>query len=283
MKIETISIRGASEWNEDALVISTEPHVYGVLDGATSVVPFRGPNGETGGYLASNIVSRHLESITLERWSSLSLKEAVLEANAALREAMVESGIDPEEKEQLWTTAIALIRINEQHIDYVQTGDCMIFAAYEDGTIRTVTHDQLAHIDKQTMKRWKECVDRGMTSRAQIRELVEPYIRKNKAKMNTLAGYSAVNGQPELAPLLEHGTINRIQLTALLIITDGLFPYAEEEDTRVDEHLLFAGLQEHGLQGYAEQLIALEESDPECQKYIRFKKSDDKTAVWIRF
>jgi len=284
MNVQTISIRGGLEWNEDALVVMKDAGLYGVLDGATSVMPYRGTSGETGGYLASNFIKQYIEKIDEVRFSSISLQQAVIEANAALRQEMMATGVDVEDKKQLWTTGIALIRINDQSIDYVQAGDCMIFAVYKNGTIRKVTHDQVAHIDEQTMKLWKGYVDQGMTSRQEIRQLVEPHIRNNKAIMNTLEGYTTLSGQVELDELLEHGTINRIQLSSILIVTDGLFPYSEDEASRLDEYLLFAQLQESGsLQNYAEHLIKIEESDPECQRYIRFKKSDDKTAVWIQW
>ena len=38
-----------------------------------------------------------------------------------------------------------------------------------------------------------------------------------------------------------------------------------------------------GLKGYIDDLVALEETDPECIQYPRFKKSDDKTAMMLSF
>ncbi|GIP34162.1 protein phosphatase 2C domain-containing protein [Paenibacillus sp. J2TS4] len=283
LNIEQISIQGSNEWNEDALIVREEVHVYGVLDGATSVTPYRGPQGETGGYLASNVVRRELEAMDEQQWAAIHVKDAVLQANQSLREAMVLSGIDPEDREALWTTEVALVRIEETRVQYAQTGDCMILAVYKDGTVRTVTHDQLDHIDLQTRKRWKACLYQGMSSRKEIRAQVEPYIRKNKVLMNTLQGYSAMNGQAELASFLEYGVINRINLTGLLLITDGLFPHSEDIEEKWDAVSLIKEVEEKGLRGYAESLIELEQSDPDCQTYIRFKTSDDKTGIWIRF
>lgn len=282
MKIETISIQGSSEWNEDALIEKSGAGVYGVLDGATSVTPFRGPQGETGGYLASQLVKKELEAIEVSWWETVHVKDAVLRANQSLRQEMIAHGIDPEDREALWTTEIALVKIEETRVQYAQTGDCMIFATYKDGTVRTVTYDQLDHIDLQTRIRWKACLEQGMTTRKQIREHVEPHIRKNKVLMNTINGYSAMNGQPELASFLEYGVINRINLTGLLLITDGLFPHSEDIYGTLDGKVLMEEIESKGLQGYAESLIALEQNDPECQKYLRFKTSDDKTGIWIR-
>jgi serine/threonine protein phosphatase PrpC len=285
MKWEHITIKGSSQWNEDSWFAREDAAVFAVMDGATSVTPFRGPNGETGGYLASRTVRRTLEAISAEEWNTIELKDAVLKANAALRAAMLESGINVEDKEQLWTTGIAIVKITPTQVHYAQTGDCMILARYKDGTHRLVTHDQVAHIDMQTMQRWKACVERGMKKREDIRREVEPFIRSNKVKMNTLDGYAAVNGEPALKDFIEYGTINRILLTDLLLLTDGLFPLIEPDqpDNRLDDAKLWSGILEYGLQGYADRLIAQEQTDPDCQVYMRFKTSDDKTAIWLRF
>jgi len=285
MKWDQISIQGSSAWNEDSWLVREDVQVYAVMDGATSVTPFRGPNGETGGYLAADTVRKTLDALAAEQWRQMTLKEAVLLANEAVRSAMLDSGVNVEDKAQLWVSEIAMIQVTPTQVHYVQTGDCMILARYKDGTERLVTHDQLAHIDTQTMHRWKECVESGMTRREDIRRKVEPFIRSNKVKMNTLEGYSAINGEPQLGDYIEYGTINRIQLTDLLLVTDGLFPLTEPDSLhmRLDDSKLWSGVLEYGLQGYAERLIAQEQSDPDCQKYMRFKTSDDKTAIWLKF
>ncbi|MCR2822112.1 hypothetical protein [Lederbergia panacisoli] len=40
---------------------------------------------------------------------------------------------------------------------------------------------------------------------------------------------------------------------------------------------------EKGIEKYSRNLIQLEETDPECIKYPRFKKSDDKAGIVINF
>ncbi|GIP34687.1 protein phosphatase 2C domain-containing protein [Paenibacillus sp. J2TS4] len=278
---EQLSIKGSNEWNEDALVINDSLALYGVVDGSTSLVPYRGPGGETGGKLASMLISQHLEALGETVGTSFRLDEAVLEANRRLREAMVHSGIDVSDKRQLWTAALAAVRIHERSIEYVQAGDCMLIAVYKDGTIRVVTHDQVAHIDKETKKLWQEGQQQGITTREELRQFVIPTIQRNRLKLNTLEGYSVVSGEPELEDLLEYGRINRIQLKALLLITDGLFLPKEKGETASEFRELTERIMRKGLAAYADWLISLEEADADGRKYPRFKKSDDKTGIWI--
>lgn len=281
MKIEHLTIRGTGTWNEDALVLHDAIRLYGVLDGATSLTPFRGPGGETGGYLASRLVKTYLESLPAD--TDIGLDQALTEANAALRKSMVESGIDIGKKEQLWTTGAAIVRVREHCVEYAQTGDCMIIAVYADGTVRTVTRDQVAHIDNQTRRLLEEGIRSGMTRIAELRDYVSPAILRNKSKMNTLEGYGVLSGEPEAAEFLETGRINRILLKELLLVTDGLFVPKKAGEYGNDMAELIAHIADKGLAGYADWLLRLEADDPDCLRYPRFKTSDDKTAIRILF
>lgn len=282
VSIQKLSIQGSNPWNEDSLLINEELAIYGVVDGATSLAPYRGPNGETGGLLASRLVSRHLETLSAEE-AEEQLDKAVLEANRKLREQMEQSGIDVNDKRELWTAGIAAVRIKENYVEYVQAGDCMLIAFYEDGSIRIITHDQVGPMDGLTKKRWEEGLEQGLTSQTELRQYVTPQIQENRLKLNTLNGYTVISGEPELAELLEYGRINRIRLRSLLMVTDGLFLPNKKGEEEPGLHELAERIGSEGLAAYATWLLQLEEEDAECQQYPRFKKSDDKTAVWVEF
>lgn len=102
--------------------------------------------------------------------------------------------------------------------------------------------------------------------------------------MNTARGYSVLNGRSDAEDFIEYGKINRIQLEELLLHTDGLY-YPEKlvnGGRWTSEEILFRNIKSRGLKEYADWLVALEHSDPECITYPRFKLSDDKSAVLIR-
>ncbi|MBJ6364324.1 protein phosphatase 2C domain-containing protein [Paenibacillus sp. GCM10012307] len=283
MIIEKLSVQGDGVWNEDALIIREETGLFGVLDGATSFVPFRGPNGETGGFLASRHVQEQLEKVEGREWEQLSLESAVLLANTTLRQTMIHYQVDQTSPQQLWSTGIAVIRITEQRIDYAQAGDCMILGTYESDEVRVLTRDQVDHLDQQTRRRWQEAVSEGSITKEQRMSKEAPYILKNKALMNGKGGYGILNGQPELVDFLEYGSISRNRLTGLILLTDGMFPLSEKYDSPVDFAELAREIQTRGLDQYTKELLSLEQSDANCTRYPRIKTSDDKTAIWIRF
>jgi hypothetical protein len=86
---------------------------------------------------------------------------------------------------------------------------------------------------------------------------------------------------------MEYGRISRSQLKALLIVSDGLFlpsgyrlPNGEAASGM---EALVRMVSEKSLGGYAQWLLELEQSDPECLRFPRFKPSDDKTGIWMIF
>jgi hypothetical protein len=155
---------------------------------------------------------------------------------------------------------------------------------YADGAVRVVSRDHVAHIDLVTKRILEEGIRKGITDHEQLRELVKPVILKNKYRMNTTDGYSVISGEPELADFIEHGTLNRINLKAMLMVTDGLFhPVERGSSGSGGMEAVVRTVMEQSLSFYADWLITIETEDSECRQYPRFKVSDDKTAVWIQF
>jgi serine/threonine protein phosphatase PrpC len=272
-QIQTFAEQGSSLMNEDVLIIDKKTNVFGVIDGATSVAPYRNSKGETGGYIAANLMASYFKNSSKNE----SLSKIVLEANHCLRKLMIDSGVDVNQKADLWCAAFVLIRINETNIEYVQAGDCMLFAEYQDGTIRVMTHPQVAHLDAVTIKKAIELRNQGYTSR----EHLLPTLRSSREKANTLSGYAVLNGDPQFVDFLEAGMVNRACLSRLYLISDGLFPKTESVDDKMDWEQMIREMDEKGLVQYGNDLIAEEEADSECWRYPRVKKSDDKTGIII--
>ncbi|MFC4601391.1 protein phosphatase 2C domain-containing protein [Cohnella hongkongensis] len=279
MKIEHLTVQGCNQWNEDALILNERERIYGVLDGATSLVSLEGV--ETGGYLASRIAKEAFESYR-ESDGAAFLRELVLRANERIRAGMLEKGVDTEDKNAVWAAGIAVVRIGEHQIEYAQTGDCMLIAVYMDGTVRTVTHDQVDHFDEKSRLLWEQYAREGLAP-AEIRARVYETIRENRQKTNTPEGYAILNGDPALERYVEHGFVNRIRIASILLLTDGLFLPRKAGEPAPQMADMAALIGEKGLTGYADWLIANEYDESQQGKYTRLKVADDKTAVKIDF
>jgi serine/threonine protein phosphatase PrpC len=283
IKVTSLSVKGSSPWNEDASVCKEDALLYGVIDGATSLVPFVGAEGETGGVLAARVIEEYLNQVEVQSESRVQdLLQLLVAANDQLRLEMEQNGIVLERKEELWSACAVLVHITDYWIDYAQAGDCMLIAYYQDDTIRVVTHDQLEHIDQLTLDRWAKGVATGITHRDDLWAYTKPQIIHGRQLANAPGGYAVLNGEPAFSNYAEYGRISRVGVKALLLVSDGLYAPTTADIPRTDGAVELAlRVKDMGLKRYVDWLIDLEESDPECMQFPRVKKSDDKTALYI--
>lgn len=275
-RLETCYIKGSRDLNEDAIIVNTQDQIFGVIDGATSVTSYKNVKGETGAFIAAQHLASYFEQVS----ASKTLKEVVIEANRELRKMMLDSGVDVSKKTDLWSAVFAIVRVNSANIEFIQTGDCMMFATYKDGTIRTLSHDQVTHLDKLTMKKSLKGKKLGYSGE-ELFQFLLPTIRENRNKSNTLEGYSVLNGEEEFENFLEFGTISRANIEKLFLFTDGLGYPVIDIESQPDWHKMIKIIDQDGLVPYTNYLLDLEESDPLCDVYPRLKKSDDKTGIVI--
>lgn len=280
LKVDYRTVKGVSELNEDSLIINEDILLYGVADGVSSIVPFKNEENLTGGYIASNEVSSYFEELSIHN----DLRDDLVAINNRLQAKMNEYYIDISMKETLWGTALALVKITETGVDFIQTGDCMILAVYQDSSIRPLTRLQTDHLEQIALNRWKELIHKGVNSQKDLMKDVKDILVSNRKKSNTANGYGVLNGEDHAVEYSEYGKINKNGLKHLILITDGLFlpvesvPKGERYWDYVANSILYKGIEQ-----YTNDLIELEESDPECLRFPRFKKSDDKAGLLITF
>lgn len=280
LKVDYISFKGVKELNEDSLIINDEILVYGVADGVSSLTPFKSSEDLTGGYIASNEVKSYFES--LETYNCL--LNDLLTINESIQYKMKEYDIDILKKEQLWGTALAVVKVSNTGVDFIQTGDCMILAVYQNNEVRPLTRLQVSHLENIALTKWKDLILQGVKTREDLIKEVKGILISNRKQSNTLNGYGVLNGEYQALDYVEYGKINKIGLRHLIIISDGMFLPLESTPEGVNYWDYVAEcILKKGIEKYSRDLIELEETDPECLKYPRFKKSDDKAGVIINF
>ncbi|MDN9011643.1 protein phosphatase 2C domain-containing protein [Brevibacillus laterosporus] len=274
MRMETFTSKGIGYLNEDALIVHPTLPLYGVVDGVTSLHGYMNDLKQTDGYLASTTIARYFTQIH----RLIPLPEHISTANLLIRLHMQEAGIDLSSKQKLWGAAVGIVTIEKHGISYAQTGDCMIFAVYENDNVRILTRPQVEVLEERTLRKWQEGIEHGLLSRTELSLFIRDLIIQNRELQNEPHGYGVLNGEEQATEYVEYGRINRAGVKNVVIITDGLFwPLANQE--KQDWSWMVHKILEMGLKDYAKALTKLEESDPECMKYPRFKTSDDKTGI----
>jgi hypothetical protein len=127
-------------------------------------------------------------------------------------------------------------------------------------------------------------VTKGLKSQKELQQTVIDMIRRNRYQSNINGGYGVLNGEIDAIHFWEYGKINLTCLKHLILLTDGMFwPTTLIPDQQSYWGYVSESILTKGIKGYTQELIALEENDPECLQHIRFKKSDDNTGMVINF
>ncbi|HEX9722374.1 MAG TPA: protein phosphatase 2C domain-containing protein [Candidatus Paceibacterota bacterium] len=267
MKVEYVFDEGSSK--EDTYFIK-EP-VFGVFDGFNSLVgAFVDKDGRTGGFIASSIAKETFAE------NGGGLQDLAVKANQRIKEAMLSSSIAIDDKARLWGTAFAAIRVKENSFEWVQISDCLILVVHRDGSYRLLVEDY--DHDWEVLSVWKKFADE---KRENIRELVAQDVINLRRKVNRAHG--ALTGEEEALAFLKSGEEKLENVSDIILLTDGLI-LPKEDPEQKDDWETFVGLFQKGkLKAVRKYVRDVEESDPKCWKYPRYKTHDDITAIAISF
>ncbi len=268
MQVEHIFEKGAGAINEDAFFVNGT--LFGVFDGATSLNTATYENGRTGGYLASRIAEKTFSK------NNASLSALASKANSSIRSEMIKRGVNPTIKKELWSTSAAVVRIADEHFEWVQTGDCLILAIFNDGTHRVIT-DIVDH-DLETLQQWKSISEK---SDGTIMTALKSQILNVREKMNI--EYGVLNGEQEAIDFIKTGCVPLEGLKHLVLFSDGLFIPQNNPEKRSDFSFFVELFCRGGLKAIRDHVRMLEEEDSLCKTYPRFKKHDDIAAVALSF
>ena len=263
-KIDWLYRQGSGALNEDSCLLGNR--MCGVFDGATALNGRIYDGGKTGGYLAS-----HLARDTF-RADDAPLMRLTDRANRRILKAMKKKGVDLRHKENLWCTSLAVVRVGEDAFEWVQSGDSLILTIYKDRTYRLLVPDR-CH-DAPTLCLWREQAACG--ARAIFENLKEQIIAVRR-EMNVT--YGALNGEREALDFISRGRENLEGIQHILLFTDGLLIPQERPEKGHRFDILVNQFLEGGLQAIYRYVHRLQDADPLCHKYPRFKPHDDIAAV----
>ncbi|WP_415715561.1 protein phosphatase 2C domain-containing protein [Maridesulfovibrio sp.] len=266
MQVESILEHGTGSVNEDFLLV--EENLFGVFDGATSLTPETYEHGHTGGFLASNLAGEEF------RKNHGTMEELAQRANKVIRQEMAQRNINLNSKKDLWSTSAAVVRVQDNRMEWAQIGDCRIVCIYESGDFEFLCRCQ--DQDLETLSMWKKI---GPSTEEPIGVAMHEQITKVRCRMNL--DYGVFNGEPEAIDFLQAGIHDLTGVRNILLFTDGLLmpnelPW-EERDYKEQVDLF----RQSGLKGLRDRIRNIEATDLGCRTYPRFKTHDDIAAVAI--
>lgn len=265
-KVRTLLEKGSGEFNEDVLL--EEGDLLGVFDGATSLDKRRFQGGLPGGLLAARTAAQSFQEYRSP------LDQLAKEANQNIQNAQLNTSIGLDERHKLWSTSLAVVHLDGNRLEYCQTGDALILFIFQDGRYKVLTPD--IDIDQETLHLWKQT---PVAPGALIQEVLAEQIHKVRLEMNIR--YGVLNGEPKALEFIRHGYEDLTDISDILLFTDGLQLPRENPLEEQDWQSFVELYRQGGLQVVRDHVRHLQQQDPACRKYPRFKIHDDIAAVAI--
>lgn len=268
MKINTVYEQGDWRINEDQLFVWD--NLFAVFDGATSLNKFINPDWKTWGYLASLTA----KEIFANSEKGKSLDELIALSNKKISEIMNRHNVDRSKAENRWSTWFAAVRINWDILEWSQIADCIILIINEDNSYKLLIEDY--DLDKEIMIEWKNLWNISKNEKLKI---IFSKIIELKKKQNI--DYWVLNGEDNFNNLLRSWTVNLKWVKHILLFTDWLIPLNENPEQNDNFSNFVKDFLEKWLLYTKEKQRILEDLDPECNKYPRYKRHDDIAAISI--
>lgn len=194
------------------------------------------------------------------------------------------------EADYAWpSAAVSRMALNGDRLVCDSLGDCTILLRRKDGRIERHGGDPVhATCDAQAVSELVRLRQTGEISPDKeplaARSRLLPLIRANRNRANTVGGYGSFTLSKPIAAGLVRTTVfsAAAEFTHALLMTDGFYALVEDYHSVTDEKLVSDAM-EKGIDVLAQRLREVEDADPRGLTYPRFKKSDDATAVLVRF
>jgi serine/threonine protein phosphatase PrpC len=194
---------------------------------------------------------------------------------------------------------IVRVDLKARRLEFAHAGDCALFAVTSEGDILPLTDDQMGQHDDAALGVARAVqAESGLAhlSDALADERVTEANRRNglyhnyvdeRGQIDQRVGGGVVDGLPQLEAYLQTGTVDIINLSHLFLASDGAIPPAAPGETpaQVQTRLqhMWRLIEQRGISGYADELRRVEASDPTLDRYPRFKRHDDATAMVVEF
>jgi serine/threonine protein phosphatase PrpC len=261
--------------NED---IAYAEDTYGwVIDGATGLnkINFTGSSGDV--YWFVNEWNSYLKENILDK--SRDIKEIISEGLDCISDKFNEvSALKHPNKVDLPSASIALIRINNNKVEYFLLGDCTLIVQDNNGKptiIKQTLLDKLDNIAKDEMR--KLIVNEGI-SFTEARQKINSLLIKHRLLKNTPEGYWTLGFDKNAVENSICGCFDFAECKKALLMSDG-FSAIFDNYNCVDSDNIISIIEKQGLHQIYKTIRLIEEDDAEVIKFSRFKKSDDASAI----
>ena len=162
----------------------------------------------------------------------------------------------------------------------LRLGDSCLLARGSDGLHMSVAASPNTAFDHWLSSEALKRRDAGMLDIKELLAKFRPQLMEGRKLRNTLGGYGILEASPSAMEFAEYFDLGAPR--EILLCTDGYYRAVDYYGLHSEEGLVDASLASGGVNTVLNHIRSVEAADPTCVKYLRFKPSDDATAVVLR-
>ncbi|MFR9730361.1 hypothetical protein ACL03H_14125 [Saccharopolyspora sp. MS10] len=263
-------LSGSATGSEDVVLVL--PNAVAVLDGATSLRP----GARTGGWYAARLAA------ALE--PRLARPEADLAALLAESIAAVAAEFDLHPGSSPSSTA-SLLRWDDEQVEALVLADSPIVLDAVGGPV-AVVDEQLdalrAGAPRAGAGGYRDRLRSGGGFGAGHRAALNSAMDRTSRWRNVEGGFWVAEAVPEAAEHAVRARVPRAEVTAALVMTDGVSCGVRDYGIYPDFPAMLAAAVRDGPQAVLDEVRAAEESDPDGVRWPRSKRHDDQAMALVR-
>ncbi len=280
--LEKLSAPGnAARPNEDAC--GHRGNTAWVIDGATG----QGPSviADEGATDASWLAARL--SLALDRNAEIfggDLFGLIIACQSQIRQEFtsnLKAGI--EDKADVPCGAVTVIHCDGKRIYCAALSDTVLVLSGKDGRVDGWYGDPAHHkVDQGMIELFVRYREEGENDPVRLREKLRPYIRKQRQTTNTPGHFGTFDPISDLSGHIVQKSWRAEDYSHALLMSDG-YSALSDKYSKYSYSSLMQAVRADGLDILYKELREIEEGDPDCRIYPRYKKSDDATALLASF
>lgn len=276
--LDSLSLPGDPEKpNDDAFAHANRAAV--VLDGATSLGEPLMPGKSDAAWVAHVGAERLLARLNGSNDARHALAAALGDMQG---EFETHRSRAPRENYEIPCASMMLVVEARGQLDALWFGDCAALVHAPDGAFRIVGDGPEKRArESEHARRLAEALNANAAGTG-VREIFLPALKHARNRINGREGSWLFSPDMRAAEHVAHAGIAAVDGTIVLLASDGFLALAGDYQRYGFEALLDAAAAD-GLAPLGEELRAIEAADPAGVRFPRFKKSDDATAVLLRW
>lgn len=266
--------------NEDEAWLSPTGNCGFVIDGASGLFKEKITSAGSDAQWFAQTWCEYLKKNLPSRLTSLEeiIEQGIREITA---EFMAHTGA--EEIKSKPSAGIAIFRIEGDTIRTFVLGDCSIMVINHDGGYLHLLDSKLSDFDEINIKRMVRIAKEKGINVIEARSFVKEDLVSVRNMQNTPNGYWALAFDVNAVTHANKNEINLSKVKSIIAMTDGFSQIVDLLGMMTKEEFAKRIIDGSTLEQFFDLIRQAQEGDPFCNRFPRFKKSDDATAVSVHF